>query len=70
MLHLEHFASENFPATLYQEALDLAAWLDYTDYLSPLDRGRPEIWACGIAWTVASEHRLWYGGERRRTDDR
>lgn len=66
MLPLEHFCSENFTATLYQEALDLTAWLDYSDDPSPLERGRPEVWACGIAWFIASEHNLWHKPQNER----
>jgi len=70
MLPLEHFCSEHFPATLYQEALDLAAWLDYAEDPSPLERGRPEVWACGIAWHVASIHNLWQApGDDRLTTE-
>lgn len=60
MRRIEGFASEQFPATLYQEVIDLTAWLDFAEDPSPFERGRPEIWACAIAWYVASEHRLWY----------
>ena len=61
-----------YPANLRLKAgeMDEAAWLDYTADPSPLDRGRPEVWACAVAWHIASYHNLWNAPGRRPDDYR
>ena len=50
--HLDRFCEEHGSATIYQEGVDLAAYLDIALSPTPLHRGRPEHWACAITCHV------------------